>query len=225
MSSRPIKLQADWLKLLAPEFEKPYFKNLAGFLRSEKQKGKIIYPPGDAIFAALNHTPPQQVRVVILGQDPYHGPGQAHGFCFSVPDGVAFPPSLLNIFKEIEQDTGTPIPKSGNLTRWADEGVLLLNAILTVEKGLAGSHQNKGWEQFTDHIIRQLNNRTEPIVFLLWGNFARQKGALINNPIHLVLSCGHPSPLSAARGHWFGNRHFSKTNAFLVKNGFKPIKW
>lgn len=225
MSSRPVKLQQGWLKLLEPEFDKPYFKQLVLFLRTEKQKGKIIYPPGEQIFAALNHTPPEKVKVVIIGQDPYHGPGQAHGFCFSVPDGVALPPSLLNIFKQIEQETGLPVPKSGNLTRWADQGVLLLNAILSVEKGLAGSHQNKGWEQFTDAVIKTLNARNEPIVFLLWGNFARQKGVIVNNPAHLVLSCGHPSPLSAARGHWFGNGHFTKTNNFLMQKGNSPIFW
>jgi uracil-DNA glycosylase len=209
--SHPIKLEASWLKVLKDEFDKKYFKSLSAFLKTEKQKVKVIFPQGNKIFAALDH--------------PYHGIGQAHGFCFSVQQGTRIPPSLLNIYKELLADLEVPIKKEGDLTHWADQGILLLNAILTVESGLAGSHQNKGWEIFTDAIIDQLNQQKEGIVFLLWGNFARQKGALIDKNKHHVLSSGHPSPLSAAKGHWFGNKHFSQTNALLKQSGKPPIAW
>lgn len=220
-----IKLEASWLNALQGEFTKKYFQSLSTFLKTEKQKGKIVFPPGPQIFAALDKTPFSQVKVVIIGQDPYHGIGQAHGFSFSVPTGVKAPPSLVNIYKELFTDLGVPIKKDGDLSRWASQGVLLLNAILTVESGMAGSHQNKGWELFTDAIIEQLNTKKEGLVFLLWGNFARQKGANIDASKHLVLSCGHPSPLSAAKGHWFGNKHFSKTNHYLQQKGQTPIDW
>ena len=223
--SHPINLESSWLKVLKGEFDKKYFLSLRAFLKSEKQKGKVIFPPGNQIFAALDHTPFDKVKVVIIGQDPYHGVGQANGFCFSVQKGNRLPPSLLNIYKELHTDLQIPIKEDGDLTHWADQGVLLLNAILTVESGLAGSHQGKGWETFTDAIIDQLNSQREGIIFLLWGNFARQKGALIDKSKHHVLTCGHPSPLSAAKGHWFGNKHFSKTNALLLQNRQQPIHW
>lgn len=223
--TRPIKLEPGWAEVMKDEFEKPYFKDLTSFVRNEIQRGKTIYPPGPSIFAALDHTPFERVKVVIIGQDPYHGEGQAHGFCFSVPDRIAMPPSLLNICKELESDVNIPRRTNGNLTGWADQGVLLLNAILTVEKGLAGSHQNKGWEQFTDAIIDHLNEEREGLVFMLWGNFARSKGQRIDPNKHLVLTCGHPSPLSAGKGHWFGNRHFSKANEYLRGQGKGEIDW
>jgi uracil-DNA glycosylase len=211
--------------MLNQEFDKPYFRQLAAFLKLEKKRGKTIFPPGNQIFAALDLIPFDQVKVVIIGQDPYHGTGQAHGLCFSVPDGVSPPPSLINIFKEIKDDLGHPVPPSGSLISWAKQGVLLLNAILTVEKGLAGSHQNKGWELFTDVIIKQLSNNREHLVFMLWGAFARQKGAVVDAERHLVLRCGHPSPLSAGKGHWFGNKHFSQANEYLKKHGITPVNW
>lgn len=223
--SRPVKLEAGWHQVLKDEFDKDYFQDLVTFLRKEKQRGKIIYPKGTEIFAAFDHTPFDKVKVVIIGQDPYHGEGQAHGFCFSVPDGVPMPPSLLNICKELEADLQIPRRTSGNLIGWADQGVLLLNAILTVEKGLAGSHQNKGWEIFTDAVIDVLNAKKTGLVFMLWGNFARSKGARIDRTKHFVLSCGHPSPLSAGKGHWFGNRHFSQANEHLLKIGLSPVDW
>jgi uracil-DNA glycosylase len=222
---RQIKLEAGWYEVLKNEFDKPYFENLTAFLKQEKQRGKEIFPPGPQIFAALDHTPFIAVKVVIIGQDPYHGPGQAHGFCFSVPDEVSMPPSLLNICKELESDLNIPRRKSGNLTAWADQGVLLLNAILTVEKGMAGSHQNKGWETFTDAIIDHLNQDREGLIFMLWGNFARTKGSRINREKHLVLTSGHPSPLSAGKGHWFGNQHFSKANEYLKSKGLEAVDW
>jgi len=222
---RQIKLEAGWYEVLKEEFSKPYFENLTAFLKQEKQRGKEIFPPGSQIFAALDHTPFEAVKVVIIGQDPYHGPGQAHGFCFSVPEGVSMPPSLLNICKELESDLNIPRRKSGNLTAWADQGVLLLNAILTVEKGMAGSHQNKGWETFTDAIIDHLNQDREGLIFMLWGNFARTKGSRINREKHLVLTSGHPSPLSAGKGHWFGNQHFSKAKEFLRSKGLEEVDW
>ena len=202
-----VKIESGWKAQLESEFEKPYFRNVTSFVRQEYAT-TIVYPPGRLIFNAFNLCPFDKVRVVIIGQDPYHEPGQAHGLCFSVNDGVPFPPSLQNIFKEIHDDIGTPIPTSGNLTRWAQQGVLLLNATLTVRAHQAGSHQNKGWEEFTDAVIRQLNEHREHLVFILWGSYAQRKGSIIDRNKHLVLSSAHPSPLSAYRG-FFGNHHFS----------------
>jgi len=209
---------------LQAEFEKPYMLNLRAFLAAEKFAGRVIYPPGDDMFNALNATNFEQVKVVILGQDPYHGPNQAHGLCFSVRTGVAVPPSLVNIYKEINQDLGLPIPNHGNLQRWADQGVLLLNATLSVEAGKAGSHQNRGWEQFTDAIIEALNSKLHNLVFLLWGSYAQKKGAFINSENHLVLKAPHPSPLSAHRG-FLGCKHFSMANQYLIAHGKTPIEW
>ena len=200
-------------------------KRLGQFLRAEKASGKKIYPQGREIFRAFSLTPFDLVKVVILGQDPYHGPGQAHGLSFSVPEGVSHPPSLVNIFKELETDTGKNYPKNGSLTSWASQGVLLLNATLTVESGKAGSHQNKGWEQFTDAVIDVISTQCDHVVFMLWGNYAKQKGKRINQERHLVLTSGHPSPLSANRGLWFGNRHFSQVNTHLISKGKLPIDW
>ena len=197
---------------------------LRAFLLAEKQQGKVVYPPGQLIFNAFEHTPFDQVKVVILGQDPYHGPGQAHGLCFSVPEGVKPPPSLVNIFKEIERDLAKPVSKNGNLEHWADQGVLLLNATLTVQAGLAGSHQGKGWEQFTDAVIDQLNRQRDGLVFMLWGSYAQKKGALIDRQRHLVLTAPHPSPLSAHRG-FIGCGHFSRANNWLSERGQAPIDW
>lgn len=219
-----IKLDPEWLQLLQSEFDAPYMHALRSFLASEKQQGKIIYPAGSLWFNAMNHTPFSKVKVVILGQDPYHGPHQAHGLCFSVLDGVTPPPSLVNIFAEIKRDLGIEPPGHGNLTAWADQGVLLLNAVLTVEQAKAGSHQGKGWERFTDRIIELLNAQREHLVFLLWGSYAQKKGALIDRKKHLVLTSPHPSPLSAYRG-FIGNRHFSSTNHYLQENGLSPINW
>lgn len=219
-----IKLHSSWLEVLGEEFEKPYMQELKQFLQAEKRAGKVVYPSGDNIFNALNTTPLDQVKVVILGQDPYHGPGQAHGLCFSVQPGVPFPPSLQNIFKEIQQDLGIPAPAHGCLQAWAEQGVLLLNATLTVEQGRAGSHQGKGWEQFTDAVVQALNNHRENLVFLLWGSYAQKKGAIIDSRRHRVLKSPHPSPLSAHRG-FFGNRHFSTANQFLTSLGLAPIDW
>lgn len=210
--------------MLEEEFKAPYFTALTAFVKQEYLT-KVCYPRGSQIFAAFDHCKFQDVKVVIIGQDPYHGPGQANGLCFSVNDGVPLPPSLINIFKEIETDLGKPFPATGNLERWADQGVLLLNATLTVEQGKAGSHQNHGWEIFTDAVIREVSDRKENVVFLLWGSYARNKGARIDTSRHYVLQSGHPSPMSANRGHWFGNRHFSKTNAFLQSKGMTPIEW
>lgn len=218
-----VKIEASWKQLLAGEFEKPYFEGLTRFIRDEYAQHKI-YPPGKLIFNAFNQCPVDLVKVVILGQDPYHGPGQAHGLCFSVPDGVAFPPSLQNILTEINSDVGGSVPRSGNLERWARQGVFLLNASLTVRAGQAGSHQNKGWEQFTDRVIHLLAEKKENLVFLLWGSYAQQKGKFIDTSHHLVLSSVHPSPLSAYRG-FFGNRHFSKTNEYLAAHGKEPVYW
>lgn len=223
-SLRNIQIEPSWLQVLKDEFDKPYMHSLRAFLQAEKQAGKIIYPHGKNIFNAFNSTPFDAVKVVILGQDPYHGPGQAHGLCFSVFPGVPFPPSLLNIFKEIQQDQGIPVPPHGCLQSWAEQGVLLLNATLTVEQGRAGSHQGKGWETFTDQAITALNREREGLVFLLWGSYAQQKGALIDGRKHLVLKSPHPSPLSAHRG-FFGNRHFSKANEWLAQRGQQPIDW
>ncbi len=218
-----VKIQESWKLKLSDEFEKEYFMKLVSFVR-EEYRTHTIYPPGSLIFNAFNLCPFDKVKVVIIGQDPYHGPGQAHGLCFSVRDGIPFPPSLVNIFKEIESDLGIPFPKSGNLERWAIQGVLLLNAILTVRANMAGSHQGKGWEQFTDSVIRILNEQKRNLVFLLWGAYAQQKGAVIDRSKHLVLESVHPSPLSATRG-FFGNKHFSRCNEYLISNGIEPIKW
>jgi uracil-DNA glycosylase len=219
-----IKLDPEWLQLLQSEFDAPYMQKLRAFLAAEKAAGKVIYPPGALWFNALNHTPFSKVKVVILGQDPYHGPHQAHGLCFSVMEGVPPPPSLLNIFAEIKRDLGIEQPSHGNLTAWADQGVLLLNAVLTVEQGKAGAHQGKGWETFTDRIVALLNEKREHLVFLLWGSYAQKKGALIDRKKHLVLSSPHPSPLSAYRG-FIGNAHFSQVNAYLEKHGLGTINW
>ena len=219
-----VKIEPSWKELLQDEFEKPYFTDLIQFVKQE-YKTTRVYPPGSLIFNAFNHCPVDHTQVVILGQDPYHGPGQAQGLCFSVPEGIEQPPSLQNIFKEIHDDVGSPIPTSGNLERWADQGVLLLNATLTVRAHQAGSHQNRGWETFTDAVIRELAARREHLVFLLWGAYAQRKGAFIDTSRHLVLKSAHPSPLSANRGGWFGNHHFSKTNDYLRANGLPEIKW
>jgi uracil-DNA glycosylase len=218
-----VKIEESWKKQLQEEFEKPYFKNLTEFVRSE-YASQTVYPPAKLIFNAFDQCPFENVKVVILGQDPYHGPGQAHGLCFSVNDGIDFPPSLRNIFKEIQSDTGVPVPKSGNLERWARQGVLLLNATLTVRAHLAGSHQKKGWEQFTDAVIHLVADRLDHVVFILWGNYAISKGEFINQQKHLILKSVHPSPLSASRG-FFGNNQFSKANNYLVQNGKSPILW
>ena len=218
-----VQIEEGWKKALAPEFEKPYFEQLTGFVRQE-YRTTAVYPPGRLIFNAFNLCPFDKVKVVIIGQDPYHGPGQAHGLCFSVNDGVPFPPSLQNIFKEIHDDLGTPIPASGNLTRWAQQGVLLLNATLTVRAHQAGSHQGRGWETFTDAAIRTLAESREHLVFILWGAYAQKKGAFIDRGKHLVLTSVHPSPLSAYHG-FFGNKHFSRANAYLAEHGETPIHW
>lgn len=218
-----VQIEESWKARLQPEFDKDYFRNLTGFVREEYKKGPV-YPPGRLIFNAFNLCPFDRVKVVIIGQDPYHGPGQAHGLCFSVNDGVQIPPSLVNIFKEIKSDIGTDMPLSGNLTRWAQQGVLLLNSILTVRAHQAGSHQNQGWEMFTDAVIRLLAEEREHLVFLLWGAYAQRKGAFIDRSKHLVLASAHPSPLSAYHG-FFGNRHFSQTNAYLKAHGETEIKW
>lgn len=224
IEKQQIKLEPSWLAALESEFKQPYMNDLRSFLRSEKAQRKALYPAGKDIFNAFNSTPLTKVKVVILGQDPYHGPGQAHGLCFSVQPGVPLPPSLLNIFKELHSDLGVPIPPHGDLQSWAEQGVLLLNATLTVEAGLAGSHQGKGWETFTDKAIEVLNRECDGLVFMLWGAYAQKKGAIIDNEKHLVLKSPHPSPLSAHRG-FFGNRHFSKANQFLQKQGKSPIDW
>lgn len=222
--SRDIRLEASWKSRLADEFNLGYMQELREFLLQRKQAGAVVYPPGPLIFNALDSTPFERVRVVILGQDPYHGPGQAHGLCFSVRDGVETPPSLVNIYKEIADDLGVAIPASGNLERWAAQGVLLLNAVLTVERGRACAHQGKGWERFTDRIVQLLNQERDGIVFLLWGSYAIKKGAAIDRKRHLVLTAPHPSPLSAYRG-FFGCKHFSKANRFLQERGLEPIDW
>ncbi|MDR0982310.1 MAG: uracil-DNA glycosylase [Culturomica sp.] len=219
-----VKIEESWKSLLKEEFNQPYFEELIAFVKKEYASNRI-YPPGKLIFNAFNHCPVEQTKVVILGQDPYHGPGQAHGLCFSVSEGVQQPPSLQNIFKEIESDLGVGAPTSGNLERWAEQGVLLLNATLTVKAHEAGSHQNKGWEQFTDAVIRRLTDYKDHLVFLLWGSYAQRKGSFINTSRNLVLKSVHPSPLSANRGGWFGNKHFSQTNDYLRSHGFKEIIW
>ncbi len=218
-----IRLEASWKAQLKEAFAAPSFKRLAEFVR-EAYGSRSVYPPPKRIFAALDAVPFEKVRVVILGQDPYHGPGQAHGLCFSVPEGVPKPPSLQNIFKEIHQDLGLPIPASGNLQHWADQGVLLLNATLTVEAGQAGSHQGRGWEEFTDAVIKRLSDDRVGLVFLLWGAYAQKKGAHIDRAKHLVLTAPHPSPLSVHNG-FFGCRHFSRTNGYLAAKGERPVEW
>ena len=212
-----------WKLRLQDEFEKEYFLRLAEFVK-EEYNSNAIYPPGSLIFNSFNLCPFDNVKAVIIGQDPYHGPGQAHGLCFSVREGVAFPPSLINIFKEIESDLGINRPTNGNLERWAQQGVLLLNATLTVRAHQAGSHQKKGWEQFTDNVISKLNSEKEHMVFFLWGAYAQKKGEAIDRSKHLVLESVHPSPLSASRG-FFGNKHFSRCNQYLMENGIEPIDW
>jgi len=217
------QIEASWKEVLSGEFAQDYFLELKKFLVDEKQRN-VVYPAGKQMFAAFDHTPFEQVKVVILGQDPYHGPGQAHGLCFSVPAGIPFPPSLRNIFKEIQDDLKLPIPDSGNLTYWADQGVLLLNATLSVRANQAGSHQNKGWERFTDKVIIELSEKRQGIVFLLWGNYAKAKRVLINSTKHHVLTAAHPSPLSAYQG-FFGCKHFSQTNALLKAQAENLIDW
>lgn len=218
-----VRIEQGWKQALAAEWQSPYFAQLAQFVHNE-YRTRQVFPPGRQIFAAFDATPFSQVKVVILGQDPYHGDGQANGLCFSVNDGIALPPSLLNIFKEINADVGTPIPAGGDLTRWAQQGVLLLNATLTVAAHMPGSHQGHGWEQFTDAVIRTLAEQRQHLVFILWGSYAIKKGAFIDRNRHLVLTSPHPSPLSAHRG-FFGNHHFSRANAYLTAHGITPINW
>lgn len=222
--TREIKLESSWREQLKEDFASPYMAKLREFLREQKARGKTVYPPGVEIFAALNATPFNSVKVVILGQDPYHGPNQAHGLCFSVRRGVPIPPSLRNIYKELHQDVGFSIPQHGCLDDWAQQGVLLLNSVLTVEASLAASHQGKGWEIFTDSIVNHLNVNAEGIVFILWGSYAQKKGAMIDRERHLILQSPHPSPLSASRG-FFGNNHFSRSNDYLLKQNKTPIDW
>ena len=219
-----VAIHESWKSHLDEEFNKPYFRELVYFVKSE-YKNHTCFPPGNQIFNAFNNCHFEDVKVVIIGQDPYHGYGQAHGLCFSVNDGVSHPPSLINIFKEIETDLKIPYPKSGNLERWAKQGVLLLNATLTVRAHQAGSHQNKGWETFTDAVIKILSGKKKNVVFLLWGGFAKKKSRLINGERHKIITSGHPSPLSANRGFWFGNKSFSHTNEWLKLNGEKAIDW
>lgn len=218
------KLEKSWLIKLQPEFEKDYMKNLRKFLISQTGSNKTVYPKEEDYFAAMNLTPLDKVKVVIIGQDPYHGPGQAHGLSFSVREGVRFPPSLMNIFKEFHEDLGLPIPKSGDLTPWAQQGVLLLNAVLTVEGGKAAAHQGKGWEQFTDQVIATLNQNREHVVYLLWGSYAQKKAGFVDRTKNLVLESPHPSPLSSYRG-FFGSKPFSKINMYLRDHGIKEIDW
>ena len=219
-----VNIHQSWKPYLQSEFDKPYFHELRRFVKDEYSK-HTCFPPGKEIFNAFEHCHFDDVKVVIIGQDPYHGVGQAHGLCFSVNESVKHPPSLINIFKEIEHDLSIPYPKSGNLTRWANQGVLLLNATLTVRAHEAGSHQKKGWETFTDSVIEVISDTKNDVVFLLWGGFAKSKSKLIDNKKHHILTSGHPSPLSANRGYWFGNKHFSKTNDLLIENGIKGIDW
>ncbi len=219
-----VKIAESWKNILKTEFEKPYFKQLTSFVKEEYLKN-TCYPTGNKIFAAFDYCSFTNLKVVIIGQDPYHGIGQANGLCFSVNEGVQHPPSLINIFKEMETDVKNPYPKSGNLEHWAKQGVLLLNATLTVKAHTAGSHQKKGWETFTDSVISLISENKENVVFLLWGGYAKKKGLKINGSKHCILTSGHPSPLSANRGYWFGNRHFSKTNNYLINNGLSKVKW
>jgi uracil-DNA glycosylase len=220
----PLNIHESWKPHLLSQYELPYFSDLTHFVRNEYAQYEC-YPKGKEIFAAFDHSTFENTKVVVIGQDPYHGPNQANGLCFSVRDGIPHPPSLINIFKELQQDLGKPYPKSGNLERWADQGVLLLNATLTVRAHQAGSHQNRGWETFTDAVIVNLSQEKEGLVFLLWGGYAKKKTTLIDGQKHHILTAGHPSPLSANRGLWFGNKHFSKTNAILMSQGKRPIDW
>ncbi|MBP7397980.1 MAG: uracil-DNA glycosylase [Chitinophagales bacterium] len=224
MPSKLPELESGWLHALQPEFSKAYFLYIKTFLKSEKKNKKAIYPPGSLIFNAFNQTPFDKVKVIILGQDPYHGEGQAHGLSFSVPDGIKPPPSLVNIFKELQSDLQIPIPQSGNLSHWAQQGVFLLNAMLTVESNQSASHQKIGWQYFTDAAIKQLSEKKEHLVFLLWGKFAQQKKELIDANKHLILEAAHPSPFSAYNG-FFGCKHFSKTNAYLAQHNLELINW
>jgi uracil-DNA glycosylase len=219
-----VQIAESWKKVLQDEFEKPYFEELTKFVKQE-YSSNICYPEGNKIFEAFNLCDFNQLKVVIIGQDPYHGPNQAHGLCFSVNEGIAHPPSLINIFKEIEADIQIPYPQSGKLERWAKQGVLLLNATLTVRAHEAGSHQKKGWEEFTDAVIKIISEKNEHVVYLLWGGYAKKKSALIDSKRHCILTSGHPSPLSANRGYWFGNKHFSKANSYLKTNNLPQINW
>lgn len=219
-----VKIENSWKEVLKDEFQKSYFEQIVVFLKHEKALNKVIYPPGNMIFNAFDKTPFKDVKVVILGQDPYHGPGQAHGLCFSVQKGVKPPPSLVNIYKELNKDVGIPIPETGDLTKWAEHGVLLLNAILTVRNGEPASHSKIGWESFTDAVIRKISDLKEGIVFMLWGKFAQDKQVLIDATKHYILKAAHPSPFSADKG-FFGCRHFSKANELLVKDGKEPVDW
>jgi len=219
-----VNIHPSWKSVLSEEFEKPYFENLINFVKSEYAT-HTCYPKGSQIFSAFDHCHFEDVKVVIIGQDPYHGPNQANGLCFSVNDGIPFPPSLQNIFKEISTDLNVPLPSTGNMERWADQGVLLLNATLTVRQSEAGSHQKKGWETFTDAVIKKVSDEKSNVIFLLWGGFAQKKASLINDSKHLILNSGHPSPLSANRGFWFGNKHFSKANEYLKSIGKQEINW
>jgi uracil-DNA glycosylase len=219
-----VKIEASWKEILKDEFSKSYFQQIVLHLKTEKSQGKVIYPPGPFIFNAFNTTPFDKVTVVILGQDPYHGPGQAHGLCFSVQNGVPPPPSLINIFKELHDDIGIDIPSHGNLTHWAEQGVFLLNASLTVRAGEPMSHSKIGWAEFTNEVIKKISELKKHVVFLLWGKFAQEKRILIDETKHLILRATHPSPLSASTG-FFGCRHFSKTNEWLIRNGIDPVDW
>ncbi|GAK91578.1 uracil-DNA glycosylase [Nonlabens ulvanivorans] len=219
-----VSIENSWKTALHDEFNSDYFKELSEFVKAE-YSNQIVYPPATKIFAAFDAAPLDQVKVVIIGQDPYHGAGQANGLCFSVADGIAHPPSLKNIFKEIESDLSLPIPESGNLERWAEQGALLLNAVLTVRQSDAGSHAKKGWERFTDAVIKTISQEREDVIFLLWGGFAKGKAKLIDKKKHHILTSGHPSPLSANRGYWFGNKHFSQVNELLQKMGKEAIQW
>lgn len=218
------ELASSWKKVLSPELEKSYFNQLLEFLKTEYDQ-QVVYPKKENVFSAFNLTPFEDVKVVIIGQDPYHGVNQANGLCFSVHASVPPPPSLINIFKELQQDIGRPIPEHGDLAHWAKQGVLLLNATLTVRAHEAGSHQGKGWETFTDEVIRSISREKEGVIFLLWGGFAKKKAKLIDSEKHSILTSGHPSPLSANRGYWFGNKHFSQTNTLLAQSGKKTILW
>ena len=219
-----VKITESWRNRLQAEFEKPYFEQLINFVKQE-YKNNTCYPQGNKIFEAFNLCPFDAIKVVIIGQDPYHGEGQAHGLCFSVNDGITHPPSLKNIFKEIQDDLNVAYPQSGNLTAWANQGVLLLNATLTVRAHEAGSHQKRGWETFTDAVIQSISDHKENVVFLLWGGYAKKKGRIIDTKKHAVFTCGHPSPLSANRGFWFGNKHFTKTNTYLEDQEITRINW
>ncbi len=224
MSAANIQIEDSWKAALTEEFEKPYFAEIRRFLQTEKAAGKVIYPPGSLIFNAFNSTPFDKVKVVILGQDPYHGAGQAHGLCFSVQQGVKPPPSLVNIYKELKDDVGFEIPKHGNLQKWTEQGIFLLNAMLTVEANQPASHQKKGWEEFTNSVIQKLSKERNGLVFILWGNFAQQKAILIDETKHTILKAAHPSPFSAYNG-FFGCKHFSKTNEILKARGEMEIDW